>query len=511
MPSKTTYPQQKHLGKFISELRKQKGLTQEEFAKKLKTSQSAVARMEKGMQNISFEMLMKISDVLQQNIVNISQNTASYVVKGGKKLKGEITTNTSKNGAVCLMFAAMINREKTILKNVPRIEEVNRIVELFKSIGISVTRKGKDMTISVPAKLKVKNMDTHTARRTRSSILLLGALSGYLKEYTVPSPGGCLLGTRTIFPHIKALEKMGIIVDHKYKFYKAKVNILKKSEIEIVMTERSDLGTVNAILAASFRPAITTIRMASANYQVQEVCVFLSQLGVEIKGIGTHTLIIKGGEFKKSISYTLAEDPIESMLFLTAGIMTDSKITIKRCPIDFLLIEIEKLKEMGVDMDISSRYKSYNGYTDLVDIKLSKTKNLKSLPIKIEPAPYPGLNIDNLPFFVPIATKAYGETMIFDWIYENRAIYYTELNKLGANIYLADAHRVFIKGPTPLHSTEIVSPPALRPAAIILIAMLAAKGTSVLRNVYTLNRGYEDICLNLQKIGADIKIVNKVI
>ena len=511
MPSKTIFPQQKHLGRFISELRRQKGLTQEEFARRLKTSQSAVARMEKGMQNISFEMLMKISDVLQQNIVHISQNTASYVVKGGKKLKGEITTNTSKNGAVCLMFAALINRGKTILKNVPDIEEVNRIVELLKSIGVSIARKGKNMTINTPLKLKIKNIDTHTARRTRSSILLLGILSGYLREYTVPSPGGCILGNRTIFPHIKALEKLGITINHRHNFYNAKVNLLKKREVEIIMTERSDLGTVNAILAASFRPTTTIIRMASANYQVQEVCVFLSQLGVEIKGIGTHTLIIKGGNFKKDISYTLAEDPIESMLFISAGIMTNSKITIKRCPIDFLLIEIERLKEMGVGIEMSSRYKSHNSYTDLVDIKLTKTDNLKSLPIKIEPAPYPGLNIDNLPFFVPIATKAHGETMIFDWIYENRAIYYTELNKLGANIYLADAHRVFIKGPTPLHSAEIISPPALRPAAIILIAMLAARGTSILRNVYTLNRGYEDICLNLQKIGADIKIVNKVI
>ena len=127
---------------------------------------------------------------------------------------------------------------------------------------------------------------------------------------------------------------------------------------------------------------------------------------------------------------------------------------------------------------------------------------------KIHPLPYPGLNIDNLPFFVPIATQAKGNTLIHDWVYENRAIYYMELNKLRAKVILADPHRVYIEGPTPLRGTEVICPPALRPAAIILIAMLAAKGTSILRNVYSINRGYEDLVCRLQKLGAKIEMLN---
>lgn len=141
-----------------------------------------------------------------------------------------------------------------------------------------------------------------------------------------------------------------------------------------------------------------------------------------------------------------------------------------------------------------------------MDIKTFPSR-LKALEEKIEARPFPGLNIDNLPFFVPIATQAKGETLIHDWVYENRAIYYTELTKLGADIKLADPHRVFITGVTPLKAAEVVAPPALRPAAIILIAMLAAKGTSTLRNVYTINRGYEDICARLNQLGAKIKII----
>ena len=126
---------------------------------------------------------------------------------------------------------------------------------------------------------------------------------------------------------------------------------------------------------------------------------------------------------------------------------------------------------------------------------------------KIYGRPFPGVNIDNLPFFVPIATQAKGETLIHDWVYENRAIYYAELNRLGANIRLADPHRVFIEGPTPLMGAEIISPPALRPSAIILVAMLAAKGKSVLKNTYAIERGYENIVGRLKKLGARIEKV----
>ena len=164
------------------------------------------------------------------------------------------------------------------------------------------------------------------------------------------------------------------------------------------------------------------------------------------------------------------------------------------------------MEKMGFRFKILKKYKAKNGFTNLVDIKTYPSK-LTALEEKIYARPFPGLNIDNLPFFVPIATQSQGETLIHDWVYENRALYYTELSKLGARIILADPHRVYIKGPTRLKAAEIVCPPALRPAAIILIAMLKAHGTSILRNVYSINRGYEDLCTRLQKIGADIKII----
>ena len=168
------------------------------------------------------------------------------------------------------------------------------------------------------------------------------------------------------------------------------------------------------------------------------------------------------------------------------------------------LIELEVLKSMNAKIQISEEYRSRNEKTRLVDLRIKKS-NLKAPMDKIHPMPFPGLNIDNLPFFGVIAAVAEGRTLIHDWVFENRAIYTSYLSNLNAKIELLDAHRVYIEGPTNWHSAELVAPPALRPAVVILIAMLAAPGTSILRNVYSISRGYQDFARRLNHLGADIK------
>jgi UDP-N-acetylglucosamine 1-carboxyvinyltransferase len=243
---------------------------------------------------------------------------------------------------------------------------------------------------------------------------------------------------------------------------------------------------------------------------VQDVCFFLESLCVKIEGIGTTTLTVHGVKsINTPITYFPSEDPTESMFFLAVAATTNSSIRINRCPIDFLELELLKMSKMGFKYKILRKYKANNGQTNLVDIMTAPSK-LKALEEKIHPSSYPGLNIDNLPFFAVIATQAKGQTLIHDWIYEKRAIYYTELDKLGADTILADQHRIFINGPTPLRAAQIVCPPALRPATIILIGMLAAKGTSMLRNVYSINRGYEDLANRLNLLGANIKTFQEI-
>jgi UDP-N-acetylglucosamine 1-carboxyvinyltransferase len=273
------------------------------------------------------------------------------------------------------------------------------------------------------------------------------------------------------------------------------------------MYEASDTAAENILMAAALIPGKTVIEFAPPNYQVQEVCFFLEALGVKVEGIGTTTMTVHGVKsIDKPIEYHNSEDPPEAMMYIAAAAVTGSKLTVKRVPIDFLKLELVKLKVMGLRYSMSKEYRAANGRTKLVDLTLLPSK-FKAPSDKIHALPYPGINADNLPFFVPIATQAEGQTLIHDWMWENRAIYFTELNRLGAQVALADPHRVFVNGRTKLRAGQVVCPPALRPAVVVLIAMLAAEGTSMLRNVYSINRGYEEIAERLNSIGAKIKIL----
>lgn len=492
------------IGELIKTLRKEKGLTQKDFSKLLKTSQSAVARFESGKQNLTTNEIKKISQVLGRNLISIDKSM-DFKVFGGRKLSGEITTNTSKNGAMGLLCSSLINEGKTVLHKVPRIEEVNRLLEVFESIGVQYFWNKNSLTIKPPKSFKIQKIKKESAVKIRSALMMIGPISHKIKNFKLPHAGGCKMGDRTIAAHKYGLEDLGIKIETQENYYQISNNKIKASEV--VMYEAGDTAVINVILAASLIEDETIISFASSNYQVQEVCFFLKKMGVEIEGIGTHELKIKGlKKIEKDIEVTLAEDPIESMMFISAAIITNSKLLIKKCPIDFLKLELLKLKKMGLKFKQTKKYKSSNGFTNLVDITVFPSK-LKSLHDKIHSLPYPGINVDNLPFFVPIATQTEGQTLIHDWMWENRAIYFTELNRLGADIKLADPHRVFVTGKTELKAAQVVCPPALRPAVIVLIAMLGAKGESILRNVYAIERGYEDIAERLNTIGAKIEII----
>ena len=497
--------EQQKIGLFIKKLRESKSMTQEEFAQELSTSQSAVARMEKGEQNFSTEILGKISEVLNHQIVSINESI-DFKITGGRKLSGSINTNFSKNGAVGLLCASLLNKGKTTLHGIARIEEVYRVIEILESIGVSVKWiDNNSVLITPPTKFTLDKINVESAVQTRSVIMLIGPLIHLIPSFSIPHAQGCKLGKRTISAHTYALEDLGAKIKTTSSEYKIESKKLKPANI--IMYEAGDTACENILTAVAKINGTTTIRFASANYMVQEICFFLEHLGVQIDGIGTSTLVVHGvKDIDMDIEYHNSEDPIESMMFISAAIATDSELAINRCPIDFLSLELEKLKRMGLKYKILKKYKSYNEKTNLCDLQIFPSK-LKALEDKIHANPYPGINMDNLPFFVPIAIKAKGQTMIHDWLYENRAIYFTELNRLGASITLADPHRVYIQGGTPLKAAQVVCPPALRPAMIILIGMLSATGTSILRNIYMISRGYEEIAERLNSIGADIKII----
>ena len=427
----------------------------------------------------------------------------NFKIKGGKSLKGEIGTFYSKNAALAIFAASLMTEEKTILHNVPKIQEIYRYEEIFKSIGIKTEWKNeRDLIITPPKHINLSKINYKAAAKTRSVLYLIGALIHKHKKFQIPRSGGCKLGKRTVNPHIYALENFGteITVSNKYFEIKQKGN-LKASEF--VMYESGDTTTNNAIMTAVYATGKTIIKMASANYMVQDMCYFLNKMGAKIKGIGTTTLEIEGVTKLKGVEYSIMNDPIESMFWLSLAATTNSEFTIKSCPKSFIELELLKMKKMGFVYEITKSYKAKNGNFNLIDIKTKKSK-LVALEDKIACRPFPGLNMDNLPFFVPIAANAKGRTLIHDWPFENRAIYFTELQKLGCNISMLDPHRVSIEGPTKWQANELVCPPALRPSTILIIAMIAAKGTSIIRNTYPIDRGYESLYQRLKELGVNI-------
>lgn len=499
------------IGHLIAQIRQERGLTQAELARQMGTSQSAVNRMEHGKQNLSLETLGRVSDVLNKQLISLSGSGVNLRIEGGHELSGEITLKTSKNAAVGLLCASLLNQGVTRFVNFPHIEEVNRIIEVLESIGMQVKWvRGNDLEIRRPQRLKLENINAESARKTRSVLMLIGPLLHDLKAFNIPYAGGCKLGRRSVEPHWFALEAFGVSIFTTTGHYE--VSVKKKPGGRVVLYESGDTTTENALMAAARTPEETIIEMASANYAIQDMCFFLQKLGVKIEGIGTTTLRIRGvSHIKKNITYAPAEDPIEAMFFTSAAVTTNSQITIRRVPIEFMTLELLKLEKMGLRVDRTDRYKAANGHTELVDLTIHKHNGaLEARADKIYSRPYPGLNADNLPYFVPIAGVAKGRTLIHDWMYENRAIYYTEMSKVGMQVELADPHRLYVMGPTKFKSADVVSPPALRPASLLLIGMLAADGVSTLRNIYTINRGYEDLAKRLNSLGARIQVFHEL-
>ncbi|MCU0679635.1 MAG: UDP-N-acetylglucosamine 1-carboxyvinyltransferase, partial [Planctomycetes bacterium] len=290
---------------------------------------------------------------------------SNFIINGGRHLSGQIETNAAKNSAVAILCATAMIKGTTTLSQVPVIEEVKRIIEVLTSIGLKIKWTGEhSLSIQNDGKLNPAAINQESFLKTRSGLLLMGALAYSLNDFSLPNPSGCRLGVRTVNPHAIALSHLGITVKCSNRAY-----LISKKETkaaEFTMYESGDTATENAVMAALFTPGRTTIHFASANYMVQDLCCFLRTAGARIEGIGASTLRINGvKELKPVKEYLIMPDPIESMAFISIAITTRSKLLITRCPIDFLRLEMEKLRLMGQKFKISRPYKSANGQFDL--------------------------------------------------------------------------------------------------------------------------------------------------
>jgi len=428
---------------------------------------------------------------------------SSFRIEGGHELKGIIETSSGKNSPVAILFAALLIEGSVTLRNMSRVAEIDRVLEMFASIGVGVSWPDETtLKLDTSGSLRMEDIDRTACAETRIALLFLGALAKRARNYKIYKSGGCKLGERTIRPHLYALNKFGVHVTSRASYYD--VQTKKVMGQDIIMYEAGDTATENAILAAVLAPGRSRIAFASANYMVQDMCYFLRQAGAKIGGIGTSTLIIRGVKsLKKSVEYTIMPDPVDAMAWVSLGIVTKSMLTIKHCPIMFMELELEHLRVMGQELRISKRRLSASGNFELVDITTIPSK-LLALPDKLHPRPFPGINIDAIPLFLPILAQAKGTSLVHDWVYENRAVYYLELQKLGVQMTLLDPHRVLIEGPSTFSPSVINCPPAIRPGMAILITMLAAKGVSTLKEVYPIDRAYDQLIERLRSVGAHI-------
>ena len=441
-----------------------------------------------------------------------------WKIEGGHQLSGSCTVSGSKNASLAIICAAILDIGPVVLNNIPRISDVFDMVSILRSAGTSVAwLDNNTLEIQRPPLLTVDNLDIEASRRTRAVVLLVAALAkDHDGPFIVPLPGGCTLGDRSLGPHIDALEQLGLHVNHDLGGLRVSRSQTSQSDTTVTLLESGDTVTENAILTAvAMKQQRVQICNASCNYMVQDLCLFLQRLGsVSIEGIGSSLLTIshREAEAPHPIYYSILEDPIEAFFFIAAAIVTRSCLRIKRVPVAFISLELRLLHKIGVRIERLHQYPAANGVTALCDLEVSaKDISLVALEQKIHPNVYPfGVNVDCLPTFGPIAALCQGETLLHDWMYEQRASYFALLECFGARVELLDPHRALINGSSHLKAADCRLPAALRPASMVLLAALAAPGVSRLHGVGVLNRGYEDLAGRLVSLGANLDVDRQV-
>ncbi|GMX58820.1 MAG: UDP-N-acetylglucosamine 1-carboxyvinyltransferase [Candidatus Microsyncoccus archaeolyticus] len=417
------------------------------------------------------------------------------VIIGKKKIEGEISAFGAKNAAFPVLISALLTDEDCIIENVPLIEDVYRLLEIFQSMKVKVEWIGKRKV-----KINAKNIDPKKIKydlvlKFRGAVLLMGALLARFNKATLPQPGGCIIGVRPIDTHLDAFSQLGVNIKEKKKKFiltgpeKIKDNI-------VILDEFSVTTTSNIMLYASRIKEEITIKVADGDYPNQELAKVLKKMGVKVKGAGGHTLKIKGSQKLKGFKHFLMYDPIEAGTFIILALATHGNVLVKNVEYEFLEFPLKKLEDYGARFEIKNRK---NGR---VDVHVMPSKNMKIR--KIQSLPYPGFPSDLLSVLGVLATQTRGVTLIHDPLYEGRLKYLDGLTKMGADVFFSDPHRATINGITKLYGADLGSFD-LRGGASLIIAGLIAEGKTTIRNIYQIDRGYEKIEERLSRLGADIK------
>jgi len=417
-----------------------------------------------------------------------------FIVKGQKTLTGEVVTQGYKNSAGALLAATLLTKEECIIDDLPLIVDIVNIIDVLESLGVEVEWLGKrKVRIKAGKQVKAENMDFEKARRTRISVLFIGALLSRFEEFKIARPGGDKIGLRPISTHLEALKQLGVTYSQENGVYYFERGLIENDHREIVLQEFSVTATENLMLASVLIPGKTVLKGVAAEPQVQDLAKMLNKMGAKIKGAGTHTLEITGVEKLHGVTHKVVPDPLVAGTYIVAGAVTPGTIEVKNVVPEHLTLFLSKLQSMGLNLEITDN--------SVVVHHCSEPQ-----AVDLQALPYPGFPTDLLPIVVPLITQAKGKVLIHDPLYENRLSYVDELRKMGADIERVDPHRAFVFGPSVLQGAHIQSGD-IRAGASLIIAALMAEGETRIEQIHQIDRGYENLEENLQNLGAEIKRV----
>jgi UDP-N-acetylglucosamine 1-carboxyvinyltransferase len=421
--------------------------------------------------------------------------TESFVIEGGRPLNGRVRAAGNKNGALPILAATLLASEPVTLGNVPRIRDVETMVELLEDLGADTEWIGANEVRVDAANVSKTDVDVGLATRIRASFLVAGPLLARFGRATLPPPGGDVIGRRRLDVHVHAFEQLGVDVKINRAF-EFRAEALRGRNV--FLDEASVMGTENAIMAAALADGETVIGNAACEPHVQDLCRFLVSLGARIEGIESNVLRIEGVERLSGGEYAIAPEHIEVVSFIGLAAVTGGDLWIDDTDPKDLVPILPHLERLGVHVAIEGTSVHVPPGQELVI-----QDDLGDQIPKIEDGPWPSFPADLTSIALAVATQAKGTILIFEKMFENRLFFVDKLVTMGARIILCDPHRAVVSGPARLYGERMESPD-IRAGMAMLIASLCAEGTSTIGNVQQIDRGYERIDERLRAVGARI-------
>jgi UDP-N-acetylglucosamine 1-carboxyvinyltransferase len=423
-----------------------------------------------------------------------------FVIEGGAPLSGELTVAGNKNAALPILAACLLTEEELLLHRVPRIRDTEAQIALLEQLGVEAEWVGDNSVRLCARAVSEAVVDEELSRQIRASFLLAGPLLARFGEARMPPPGGDFIGRRRLDAHLDAFKDLGARIDGRRWIELTAPGGL--CACEIFMDEPSVMGTENALMAAALTPGATKISNAACEPHVQDLARLLTRMGAQVDGIGSNVMTVNGRDRLSGAEHTISPDHIEVGSFMALAAATGGELRIRDVePADLVMVR-RQFRRLGLRSEVE-------GPDVLVppEQRLEIESDLGDAIAKVEDGPWPAFPADLTSIALALATQAHGEILIFEKMFENRLFFVDKLVAMGARITLCDPHRAIVSGPSRLHGERVESPD-IRAGMAMLIAALAAEGTSEIGNIRQIDRGYEQIDERLRSLGARIERVS---